>query len=102
QDCHVPRARIATLMQLCVLRFSLLQDGDVGIGVNYMKSSARPTNGLLTLLAQLAMRRERRIAKVAMARKLAVRLYWLAEAMGLPADEEVRFAHGRARKSPGC
>src|SRR5438445_12490595 len=26
----------------------------------------------------------------------------VAEAMGLPADEEVRFARGRARKSPGC
>jgi transposase len=51
----------------------------------------------------LAMRRGRKIAKVAMARKLAVELYWMWPArMGLRKDAATRFARGRARKSPWC
>ena len=51
----------------------------------------------------LAMRRGRKIAKVAMARKLAVRLVLdVARGMGLQRNEKVRFARGRARKSPWC
>src|SRR5712664_2511410 len=46
----------------------------------------------------LALRRGRSIAKVAMARKLAVRLYWMwRKGTGLSADFEVRFARGVAR-----
>src|SRR6266566_2367151 len=51
----------------------------------------------------LAMRRERRIAKVAMARKLAVRLYWMwRKEWDYEQMRKVRFARGRARTSPGC
>ena len=51
----------------------------------------------------LMMRRGRKIAKVAMARKLGVRLYWMMrQGMGLSAVEQVRFARGTARKSPWC
>ncbi len=51
----------------------------------------------------LAMRRERRIAKVAMARKLAVSLYWMwRKRMELRANEKVRFARGAARNRPWC
>ncbi len=47
----------------------------------------------------LAMRRVRRIAKVAMARKLAVSLLLdVAQGMGLRANVEARFARGTARK----
>ncbi|HEY4842102.1 MAG TPA: transposase [Terriglobales bacterium] len=50
-----------------------------------------------------ALRRGREIAKVAMARKLAVRLYLDdAEGMGLRAVEKVRFVRGKARKSRRC
>ena len=48
----------------------------------------------------LAMRRGRKIAKVAMARKLAVRLYWMWPEIGLRSVRKLRFARGRARKSP--
>jgi transposase len=51
----------------------------------------------------LAMRRGRKIAKVAMARKLAVRLFWMMrQEIGLRAGKKVRFARGTARKSPWC
>jgi transposase len=51
----------------------------------------------------LAMRRGRKIAKVAMARKLAVHLYWMwRRGWGLPTVRKARFARGRARKSPWC
>ena len=49
----------------------------------------------------LAMRRGRKIAKVAMARKLAVHLYWMwRQRLGLRPVGKARFARGRARKSP--
>jgi transposase len=52
---------------------------------------------------QLAMRRGRKIAKVAMARRLAVRMYWMwRQGMGLRAVEKNRFARGTARTSPRC
>ena len=38
--------------------------------------------------SHLAMRRGRKIAKVAMARRLAVRLFWMLPGMGLRADEK--------------
>ena len=42
----------------------------------------------------LMMRRGRKTAKVAMARKLAVRLYWMmAQGMGLSAVEQVQLRH---------
>jgi transposase len=48
----------------------------------------------------LAMRRGRKIAKVAMARRLAVRLYWMwPQEMGLRAVEKLRFARGTTRTS---
>jgi hypothetical protein len=47
----------------------------------------------------LAMRRGRKIAKDAMARRLAIQMYWM---MGKRADEKVRFARGTARISPWC
>ena len=51
----------------------------------------------------LAMRRHHAIAKVAMARKLAVGLLLdVAQGMGLPADGTVWFARGRARNRPWC
>jgi transposase len=50
----------------------------------------------------LAMRRERRIAKVAMARKLAVGLYWMMQGMELRAIEKVRFVRGRVQIRPWC
>ena len=51
----------------------------------------------------LAMRRGRKIAKVAMVRKLAVRLYWmLRKEWGLRTGEKVRFARGTTWKSPWC
>ena len=51
----------------------------------------------------LVLRRGRKIAKVAMARRLAVRLYWMmAQGMGLRAVEKVRFARGTARTSRWC
>jgi hypothetical protein len=44
------------------------------------------------------MRRKKRIAKVAMARKLAVRLYWIgAKWLGPFAVGRVRFERGKAR-----
>ena len=52
--------------------------------------------------SHLAMRRGRKIAKVAMARKLAVRMYCdVAQGMGLRAVEKVRFARG-TRTSRWC
>jgi len=51
----------------------------------------------------LAMRRGRKIAKVAMARKLAVHLLLdVAPGMRLRSVAEARFARGRARKSRWC
>ena len=51
----------------------------------------------------LAMRRDRRIAKVAMARKLAVSLYWMwRKRVRLSTDFAVRFARGRAWFRPWC
>jgi transposase len=51
----------------------------------------------------LALRRGRKIAKVAMARRLAVAVVLDdAQAMGLRAVKKVRFARGIARKSPWC
>jgi hypothetical protein len=51
----------------------------------------------------LMMRRGRKIAKVAMARRLAIRLYWMgAQGMGLRASEKVRFARGPARNRRWC
>jgi transposase len=51
----------------------------------------------------LAMRRGRKIAKVAMARRLGGSLVLDdAPGMGLRADEKVRFARRTARKSPWC
>jgi hypothetical protein len=49
------------------------------------------------------MRRERQIAKVAMARKLGVRLYWIvAQGMRLRDVFAVRFARGAARSRLWC
>jgi transposase len=51
----------------------------------------------------LTIRRGRKIAKVAMARKLAVRLYWMMrKGMGLRASEKVRFAPGTTWTSRWC
>ena len=51
----------------------------------------------------LALRRGRKIAKVAMARKLAVHLYWMwRQGLGLRSVRKARFARGSARKSPWC
>ncbi len=51
----------------------------------------------------LAMRRGRKIAKVAMARKLAVHLYWMwRQGWDYGQLRKARFARGRARKSPWC
>ena len=51
----------------------------------------------------LMMRRGRKTAKVAMARKLAVRLYWMMrQGWDYQAVEQVRFARGTARKSRWC
>ena len=51
----------------------------------------------------LAMRRGRKIAKVAMARKTGGSFVLDdAPGMGLRAGEKVRFARGTARKSPWC
>jgi transposase len=51
----------------------------------------------------LAMRRGRKIAKVAMARRLAVRLYWMwRKGWDYEQFEKVRFARGTARTSPWC
>jgi hypothetical protein len=49
---------------------------------------------------RLMMRRGRKTAKVAMARRLAIRLYWMWR-QGLDYEElvKVRFARGTARKS---
>jgi hypothetical protein len=50
----------------------------------------------------LMMRRGRKTAKVAIARKLAVRLYWMMrQGVGLSAVEQVRFAQD-SRTSPWC
>jgi hypothetical protein len=49
------------------------------------------------------MRRDRRIAKVARARKLAVSLYWMwRKGFDLPTDFAVRFARGKACIRPWC
>jgi hypothetical protein len=49
----------------------------------------------------LMMRRGRKIAKVAMAKRLAIRLVLDdAPRMALPASYEIRFARGTARTSP--
>ena len=51
----------------------------------------------------LMMRRGRKTAKVAMARKLAVRLYWMwRKEWDYAAVEKVRFARGTTRKSRWC
>ena len=50
----------------------------------------------------LAMRRDPRIAKVAMARKLAVSLYWMWRKDMTINRFEVRFARGRAWLRPWC
>jgi transposase len=51
----------------------------------------------------LAMRRGRKIAKVAMARRLAVQMFWMMRiGMGLRAGETVRSARGKARTSRWC
>jgi transposase len=58
----------------------------------------------------LAMRRGRKIAKVAMARRLAVRMYWMwrqgwdsvSYTYSPRAVEQVRFARGTTRKSRWC
>ncbi|WP_157467931.1 transposase, partial [Edaphobacter aggregans] len=51
----------------------------------------------------LAMRRDRRIAKVAMARKLAVSLYWMwRKECDYQQNFAVRFARGRAWIRPWC
>jgi hypothetical protein len=51
----------------------------------------------------LMMRRGRKTAKVAMARRLAVRLCWMwRKGLGLRAGENVRFARGTARTSRWC
>ncbi len=51
----------------------------------------------------LAMRRQKSIAKVAMGRKLAVRLYWMWRTrMGLSAVSRVRFVRGKARYRTWC
>ena len=51
----------------------------------------------------LATRRGRKIAKVAMARKLAVHLYWMwRQGRDYGQFQKARFARGRARKSPWC
>ena len=51
----------------------------------------------------LAMRRDRRIAKVAMARRLAVSLYWMwRKGTRLSTAFEVRFARGRAWTRTWC
>jgi len=51
----------------------------------------------------LARRRGRKIAKVAMARKLAVHLYWMwRPGPGLRPAAKARFARGSARKSRWC
>jgi transposase len=51
----------------------------------------------------LMMRRGRKIAKVAVARKLAVRLYWMMrQGWDYQQWEQVRFARGTARTSPWC
>ena len=48
----------------------------------------------------LALRRGRKIAKVAMARKLAVHLYWMwRQGVDYSQFQTFRFARGRARKS---
>ncbi|HKF06954.1 MAG TPA: transposase [Candidatus Sulfotelmatobacter sp.] len=49
----------------------------------------------------LAMRRGRKIAKVAMDRKLAVHLYWMWRQGCDYGQTEARFARGKARKSDG-
>jgi hypothetical protein len=49
----------------------------------------------------LAMRRGRKIAKVAMARRLAVQMFWMWR-KGLDYEQEVRFARGTARTSRWC
>ncbi len=51
----------------------------------------------------LAMRRDPRIAKVAMARKLAVSLYWMwRKEWNYEQVDKVRFARGRVRLRPWC
>ena len=51
----------------------------------------------------LAMRRGRKIAKVAMARKLAIQLYWMMrKEWDYEQVKKIRSARGTARKSPWC
>jgi hypothetical protein len=58
-------------LQLRILGLGFLQDGDVGIRIFPQIGEWR------SQYFHLAMRRGRKIAKVAMARKLAVRMYWM-------------------------
>jgi len=53
-------------------------------------------------VSHLMMRRGRKIAKVAMARKLGPFVLDDAPGTELSAVEQVRFARGTARKSPWC
>src|SRR5438093_6861747 len=50
----------------------------------------------------LAMRRGRKIAKVAMAQAGGASVLDVASGAGLRPDEQARFARGRARTSPWC
>ena len=77
-----------------LLRFLLVEAAQV---------TARSLPEWRSKYVHITMRRGRKIAKVAMARKLAVRLYWMmAQGMGLRAVEKVRFARGTARTSRWC
>ncbi len=78
----------------CLLRFLLVEAAQV---------TARSIPEWRSKYFHLAMRRGRKIAKVAMARRLAVQMYWMMrKEWGLRAVEKVRFARGTARNRRWC
>jgi len=71
--------------------------------VEAAQSAARWNPDWRRKFLHLALRRERRIAKVAMARKLAVHLYWMwRNGLDYPESVKARFARGTARNGVRC